>query len=119
MTTIAEQLKRLRIEKQLSQDALAEQLHISRQSISKWENGDATPDLDHIILLSSIFGVSLDYLVLGKKTEKTIERVVEKEVVDIPSLIKRFWIIFGNVLLAIFLLLLFYGLLDSLGLLPL
>lgn len=43
MTKFAEQLKKYRLEKQLSQDALAEKLFISRQAISKWENGDATP----------------------------------------------------------------------------
>lgn len=50
----------------LSQDELAQQLDVSRQSVSKWENGTATPDLDKIIKLSEIFGISIDQLVKGE-----------------------------------------------------
>ncbi|MCM1113775.1 MAG: helix-turn-helix domain-containing protein [Muribaculum sp.] len=45
-----------------SQEDLAERLDISRQSVSKWESGASIPDLDKIIKLSSLFGVSTDYL---------------------------------------------------------
>lgn len=45
-----------------SQEQLAEQLNISRQSVSKWESGMSIPDLDKIIKLSSLFEVSTDYL---------------------------------------------------------
>ncbi|HEL1559773.1 helix-turn-helix domain-containing protein [Streptococcus suis] len=62
--------------KNLSQDELAEKLYISRQAVSKWENGEATPDIDKLVQLAEIFGVSLDYLVLGKEPEKEI--VVEQ-----------------------------------------
>lgn len=66
MTPFSSQLKILRQAKNLSQEALAEQLFISRQAISKWENGDATPDLENLVKLAEIFKVSLDELVLGK-----------------------------------------------------
>ncbi|WP_416222656.1 helix-turn-helix domain-containing protein [Streptococcus cuniculi] len=46
--------------------------------MSKWENGDATPDLDNLIQLAEYLKVSLDELVLGKPEEVRIERVVEK-----------------------------------------
>ena len=59
-------LKAARAAKDLSQQELAERLHVSRQSISKWELGTAKPDLDNMIRLSELFGVSLDELVLGK-----------------------------------------------------
>lgn len=78
MSQFSRQLKTIRLAKTLSQDALAEQLFISRQSISKWENGDTTPDLDNLIKLAEIFDISLDELVLGKKQEKLVERVIEK-----------------------------------------
>ena len=45
-----------------SQEELAEQLGISRQSVSKWESGMSIPDLDKIIKLSDLFEVSTDYL---------------------------------------------------------
>lgn len=62
----SEQLKKLRADKGYSQEALAEKLFISRQAISKWEKGAATPELDTLIKLADILKVSLDELVLGK-----------------------------------------------------
>ncbi|MEY8462833.1 helix-turn-helix domain-containing protein [Streptococcus merionis] len=77
MTMFAHQLKKFRTAKNLSQEDLAEQLYISRQSISKWENGDATPDMENLTKLAQIFQVSLDELVLGQRPEVRVERVVE------------------------------------------
>lgn len=62
----------MRTTNHLSQEDLSEKLYISRQSISKWETGEATPDVDKLVQLAAIFGVSLDYLVLGKGPEKEI-----------------------------------------------
>lgn len=47
----------------LTQAELAETLNVSRQSISKWEMGIATPDIENILALSKLFGVSVDYLI--------------------------------------------------------
>lgn len=95
MTKLAEQLKQLRTEKQLSQEALAEQLHISRQSISKWENGDATPDLEHLVKMSEILEVSLDELILAKKPEVIKERKFDNwepwKVSNGWEFLARFW----------------------------
>ncbi|MBD5805777.1 XRE family transcriptional regulator [Limosilactobacillus walteri] len=63
--TFPQQLLKLRTEKQLSQTELARRLYVSRQAVSKWENGDADPSIDKLILLARIFKVSLDYLILG------------------------------------------------------
>ena len=60
--SLGERIYRLRTEKNLSQGDLAEQLEVSRQSISKWENNSAVPELEKIIKLSEIFEVSLDWL---------------------------------------------------------
>ena len=54
------QLKKLRMERKLSQDALAEQLFISRQSISKYETGDSTPDLENLIKIADILQSSVN-----------------------------------------------------------
>lgn len=59
---LAEKITELRKKQGWSQEELAQKLDISRQSVSKWESGGAMPDLDKIIKLSSIFGVSTDYL---------------------------------------------------------
>ncbi len=64
---IAEKIIQLRKERGWSQEQLAEQLGISRQSVSKWESDMAVPDLDRIIKMSDLFGVSVDYLVKDEK----------------------------------------------------
>lgn len=63
--SLGENIYRLRTEKSWSQGDLADALDVSRQSISKWENNLAAPDLDKLIKLHHIFDVSLDELVLG------------------------------------------------------
>lgn len=60
--TLGEKLQKLRQQQGLSQDALAEQLGVSRQAVSKWERDEAVPELDKIVRLSELFGVSLDTL---------------------------------------------------------
>lgn len=68
--TIGEQIQRLRIQKGLTQERLAEMLEVSRQSISKWELGQAVPDVDKIIRMSRLFDVSTDTLLLTEAAEK-------------------------------------------------
>ncbi len=64
--SLGERIYKLRTEKNLSQGDLAELLEVSRQSVSKWENNSATPDLEKILRLGEIFEVSLDELVKGE-----------------------------------------------------
>ena len=59
---LAEKLQQLRKRNNLSQEQLAEKLGISRQSISKWESEQSAPEIDKIVQLSEIFGVTTDYL---------------------------------------------------------
>ena len=59
---LPEKLYTLRKKSGLSQEQLAEALNVSRQAISKWEGGSATPESDKLLALSNYFGVSLDYL---------------------------------------------------------
>lgn len=59
---LAEKLQQLRKKNNLSQEQLADKLGISRQSISKWESEQSTPEIDKIVQLSEIFGVTTDYL---------------------------------------------------------
>lgn len=74
MIQLGEQIKKLRQRDGLSQEELSNRLFISRQAISKWEKGESIPDLDHIIQLSEIFDVSLDYLILAKENLRTSRR---------------------------------------------
>lgn len=67
-------LKNARIQKVYSQNDVAEKLNISRQAVSRWENGRAYPDIDNLALLSEIYGVSVDEL-LGKEITETTNNV--------------------------------------------
>lgn len=53
----------------LSQEALAAQLGVSRQAVSKWERSESSPDTDNLIALAALYGVSLDELLYGKAVD--------------------------------------------------
>ena len=62
-------LYELRKQKGFSQEELANRLNVSRQTVSKWEVGDSTPDMEKLVAMSDLFGISLDELVTGKAPE--------------------------------------------------
>ncbi len=66
MNSLGERIYALRTEKGMSQGNLADSLDVSRQTVSKWENNQSIPELDRIIAMSGIFGVSVDYIVKGE-----------------------------------------------------
>lgn len=68
---LGEKIALLRKKNNYSQEDLANELGISRQSVSKWESGNSIPDLDKIIKMSSLFGVSTDYLLKDELEEAT------------------------------------------------
>lgn len=61
--SLSEKILSLRTQLGLSQEELAEKLAVSRQSVSKWETGQSVPDLDKLIKLADLFGISVDELV--------------------------------------------------------
>ena len=61
---VSEKIRTLRKSKGMSQEELAGQVNISRQAVSRWENGTALPDADNIVQLSKLFGVTADYLLM-------------------------------------------------------
>ena len=63
--SLHETIYTLRTQRGMSQLELAEALDVSRQSISKWETGAAVPELDKLVKLSDVFGITLDELVRG------------------------------------------------------
>ena len=69
--SFAENLKQLRKERQLSQEDLAEILEVSRQAVSKWEQGIGYPEVEKLLLLSSKLGVSLDSLMATEIAQKS------------------------------------------------
>ncbi|MEG0294622.1 DUF3955 domain-containing protein [Enterococcus sp.] len=62
-----EQLKVLRKERSLTQEQLANELNVSRQAISNWENNKNLPDLEMVVTIAQLFDLSLDELILGGK----------------------------------------------------
>lgn len=67
----ADKLIRLRKKNGWSQEELAERMDVSRQSVSKWESAQSMPDIERLLQLSSMFGVSLDYLLKDEIEDET------------------------------------------------
>lgn len=70
----------------LSQEALAERLGVSRQAISKWETGDAVPEVNKLLLLANAFGVTTDWLLCDEEPEE------EKAAEEAQPAIKATWV---------------------------
>ena len=62
---LSNQIKKYRTELKLSQEELAEKIYVRRQTISNWENEKNYPDIHSLLLLSSLFNISLDELIKG------------------------------------------------------
>lgn len=76
--TLGEKIYRLRSEKGLSQEAFGDMLGVSRQSVSKWETDQSQPELEKIVAISDMFGISTDYL-LKENIERAESTVKEPE----------------------------------------
>lgn len=72
--TLGEKISKLRTTNKMSQGDLAEKLNVSRQSISKWETNASVPELNKLIQLSDLFGISLDVLVRSDELEASDDR---------------------------------------------
>lgn len=72
---LGKQIKKYRTEANLSQEALADKIFVSRQTISNWENDKNYPDIKSLVLLSEVFHISLDHLIKGdlEKMKKEID----------------------------------------------
>jgi len=92
--SIGERITELRKQRNLSQNQLADAMEVSRQAVSKWENGLSTPDAIKMIKLADVLDTDLEYLTSGRvvvpsrppvvlETVKTVEKVVEKPVIQV------------------------------------
>lgn len=68
--SLGERLLNLRKEKHLSQEEVADKINVSRQTISKWETDQSTPDFDKIMPLCKLYEISADELLTGKEEKK-------------------------------------------------
>ncbi|MGX7264316.1 DUF3955 domain-containing protein [Enterococcus crotali] len=98
-----QKIKELRTKNQLTQEKFAIRLNVTRQAVSNWENNRNLPDLELLILISSIFHISLDELILGgnnvnNMTEKLIKdgsKTRRAKLNLITTLVGAFLLIFG------------------------
>lgn len=75
---LGERLFELRKAKNLTQDDMAEKLNVTRQTVSKWETNQSTPDFDKIMPLCELFEIGVEELLTGKKPEEKQEKKEEK-----------------------------------------
>lgn len=71
-TEIGTRIKKLRIANELSQQAFADALQVSRQTVSKWENGRTYPDIGHMLLMCELFETNLDELLREDNTSENV-----------------------------------------------
>ena len=76
---LATRLKQRRNTLKMTQEEVAEKIHVSRQTISNWENGRNLPDINSLILISEIYAISLDELMKGNpKMVKQLDKKIKK-----------------------------------------
>lgn len=86
-----EKLFELRKSKGLSQDEIGEEVHVSRQTVSKWETGQSYPDFQRLVKLSDYFGITLDELVRDIDVQDIRDKdLTEEKIASIYKDIERF-----------------------------
>lgn len=96
------QMKKLRAERKLTQEQVAEKLCVSRQAVSNWENDRNLPDIEMLIIMSQTFNVSLDELILG---EHSMNNMTQKLIRDGSEVRKSRMNLVGVIIGAVFMLL--------------
>ena len=83
-----ERLKDLRVQNDMTQEDVASKLFVTKQAVSRWENGNCLPDVGTLGKLAELFDVNIDYLLTGNdnvKIEKEIEIVEKEKVVKVEK----------------------------------
>ena len=80
--TLGEKIMALRQKQRLSQETFGEKIGVSRQAVSKWETGQALPDIDKILAMSELFGVSTDYPLKEDEPQASQSESEETEATD-------------------------------------
>ena len=80
LLTIGQTIRKLRKERNLTQEELAEQLNVTFQAVSKWENDTGMPDISQIVPLANVFGVSTDVLfgTIGTNDNEEVLKIINK-----------------------------------------
>lgn len=97
---INQMIKENRKEHQLTQEQLAETIFVSKKTISNWETGKTTPDLDSLIRLANLFDLSLDNLLIeGSNVVDNIKSEIELNTLNKVKIISFINILFNSILL--------------------
>jgi transcriptional regulator with XRE-family HTH domain len=75
MNVVSNSIKKLREEKGMTQDELAEKLNVTRQAVSNWETGKTQPDIETLTRLAEIFDVSVERIIYGSERKERIVQV--------------------------------------------
>ncbi len=105
MSKVSKNLKKIRTEKKLTQDALAEKLHVTRQAISNWENDKTKPDIEALEMLAEVLEVDIEELIYGEKKSVIISQDKTKQ----KNRIKITLAVVGSIFVASGLAILFFG----------
>ena len=109
-----EKLTNLRKQKGLSQEELGYELNVTRQTVSKWELGQTTPEMDKLVEISKIFGVTVDELTSNENiVSKEVERIEDKAINDKPQENSTLKIILLIVAISIIVVAIIYGIIYS------
>ena len=87
--TLGEQIQALRKGLGLSQEELGDRLGVARQSVSKWESGATVPELDKLIAMSKLFGVSVGSLLGIEETGETDHELTDRELKALEAIARR------------------------------
>ncbi len=95
-------LKELRKEKNITQEQLADEMRVSRRTVSRWETGSNMPDMDILIDISDFYGVDLREILDGKRKEESMDKEMKETVLKVveygndekESMTKRFHMLF-------------------------
>ena len=111
-----EKLIKLRKAAGLSQEELGNRLDVARQTVSKWELGETTPEMDKLVELSNLFNVSMDEMAKETEIPEVIARELDHKKIDsvyndvgtAKKIIKHYIIIFGTIAIIIAIILINY-----------
>ena len=105
MSKVSKNLKKIRTEKKLTQDVLAEKLHVTRQAISNWENDKTKPDIESLEMLAEVLEVDIEELIYGEKKSVINSQDKTKQ----KNRIKITLAVIGSIFVASGLAILFFG----------
>ena len=91
--TIGEKINQIRKMAGMTQEELAEKMHVSRQTISKWETGASAPDLDNAVRLCTLFQISLDDFMQGEVPMDNEEKLSLQDMLKINRRLQRMTIL--------------------------